>query len=109
MTKVSSSDNSDEHSTRTNYTVEGYDVSSETLFRGECTDVIHFDHEGKASMHIICVVPGAGREYDVKLRPTSFSFPCDTPDGKCPGTDPNVDRYAYSAYTIRYQEERKKK
>lgn len=84
-------------------------MKSETLYRGECTDTVHFDHEGKVLMHIICVAPKAGSEYDVKLFPTSFHFPCDTPDGKCPGADPNVDRYAYSGYTIRYQEERKRK
>jgi hypothetical protein len=106
VTKVSSSDVSDEHSSGTKYIVEGYDVETETSYRGACTDIVYFDNQGKASMHTVCIVPQAGKEYNVKVFPTSFMFPCDTPDGECPGGDPNVTHYMYSAYKITDEEEK---
>lgn len=107
VTKVSSSRLSD-GPISTKYLVEGYDAETETTYRGECSDVVYFDKQGKAAMHAICVVPQARHEYDVMMFPTAFMFPCDTPDGKCPGGDPNVTHYAYSAYTITDEQEKSK-
>jgi hypothetical protein len=106
VTKLSSAAVSDEHSSGTKYTVEGYDVETETTYRGECKDIVFFDNQGKASMHNVCIVPQAAKEYSVKVFPTSFMFPCDTPDGECPSGDPNVTRYMYLAYTITDEEEK---
>ncbi len=66
-------------------------MDSETTYRGVCRDTYFFDKDGKMAMHVICIVPNAGKTYDVKLFSTSFMFACDTPDGKCPGTYSNVD------------------
>jgi hypothetical protein len=107
VTKLSSSDVSDEHASRTKYIVEGYDVDTETAYRGECVDAVWIN-QGKVSMHDICVVPQAGKEYDVKVSPKSFMFPCDTPDGECPGGDSNVTHYLYLAYNITDEEEKPK-
>ncbi len=106
VTKLSSVAVSDEHSSGTKYTVEGYDVETETTYRGECKDIVFFDNQGKASMHNVCIVPQAAKEYTVKVFPTSFMFPCDTPDGECPSGDPNVTRYMYLAYAITDEEEK---
>jgi hypothetical protein len=108
VTKISSSDVSDEHSSGTEYTVEGYDVDSQTMYRGKCRDTYYYDNDGKVSLHVICLVPKAGGEYGIKVWPTSFMFPCDTPDGTCPGGDPNVNHYMYAAYTITDEEEKPK-
>lgn len=106
VTKLSSSDVSDEHSSRTKYIVEGYDADTETTYRGQCEDAVWIDNQGKVSMHDICVVPQAGKEYNIKVFPTTLAFPCDTPDGECPGGDPNVTHYLYLAYSITDEEEK---
>jgi hypothetical protein len=108
VTKLSSSDVSDEHSSATKYVVEGYDVDTETTYRGDCTDSIYMDNQGKVSMHTICIVPQAGKQYIVKAFPTAFMFPCDTADGECPHDDPNTSHYLYSAYRITDEEEKPK-
>lgn len=106
VTKLSASDTSDENSSATKYVVEGYDVDTGTTYRGDCTDAYFYDNQGNVTQHVICVVPQAGKEYDIKVFPTSFMFPCDTPDGECPSGDPNVDHYLYRAYNITYEEEK---
>jgi hypothetical protein len=109
VTSTSGEDNSGPGSRSwTEYTVEGYDVDSETTYRGTCRDTFFYNQDGKLGMHVICIVPHAGGTYDVKLFPASFMFSCDTPDGKCPGTDPSVDHYTYAAYSITYEEEKPK-
>ena len=109
VTSSSGEDNSGPGSQSwTEYTVEGYDVDSETTYRGTCRDTYYYDKDGKVSLHVICIVPHAANTYGVKLFPTAFMFFCDTPDGKCPGTNPNVDHYMYASYTIRDEEEKPK-